>query len=81
MVLDHSLWTSLQASFFAGLGARIWDNFRSNFETILWLYLQFVLTGKQEEASRLAPLVRISAQTPPICWLEHHTNVILVPVA
>src|SRR3989339_744626 len=47
----------------------------------LFFYLSFVLIGKKDEAARLAPLVRLSAVTPPVAWLKNQPDVPLILVA
>ena len=87
--LRDSLWGSLWGNLGNSLGDNLWDSLWASLSDSLWdslwaslfFYLGFVLAGKRDEAARLAPLVRLSAVTPPVAWLKYRPNVPLILVA
>src|SRR3989339_658250 len=91
--LGGSLWDSLGLSLWSSLGGslgnNLWESLRDSLSGILraslwaslFFYLSFVPIGKKDEAARLAPLVRLSAVTPPVAWLKNQPDVPLILVA
>src|SRR3989339_712528 len=83
--LGNNLWESLRVSLSGSLGDSLEDSLRVSLRASLWaslfFYLSFVLIGKKDEAARLAPLVRLSAVTPPVAWLKNQPDVPLILVA
>src|SRR3989339_808618 len=83
--LGNSLGVSLRVSLGEGLrgslGVSLWVSLWDSLWVSLFFYLGFVLAGKQDEAARLALLVRLSAVTPPVAWLKDQPNVPLILVA
>jgi len=83
--LSDNLWESLRVSLSGSLGDSLEDSLRVSLRASLWaslfFYLSFVLIGKKDEAARLAPLVRLSAVTPPVAWLKNQPDVPLILVA